>query len=100
MAQTAKPSMPSRHSHVAPLALTSAGAFLRLSEHARALFFLWSDWGRPQPAALKGTKSEAWDRTGFTARFRHPDDYRPRKRYVWGTKAKPSGVGAPTALLF
>jgi hypothetical protein len=36
----------------------------------------------------------------FTVRFRRPDGRCPRTRHVWGTKAKPSGVGAPTALLF
>ena len=55
------------------LAWRSAGAHLRLSKNVRALFFL----GR--------TGGEAHG-TGFTARFRHPDEYRPRKRYVWGTR--------------
>jgi len=32
--------------------------------------------------------------------FRQPDDDRPRKRHVRGTKAKPLGVGALAALLF
>ena len=45
------------------------------------------------PAALKGTQSEASAAVASLPRFRHPDDCRPRKRYVLGTKAKPSGVG-------
>ena len=36
----------------------------------------------------------------FTARFGSPNDCRPRKRHVWGTKAKPLGCVPPTALLF
>ena len=57
-------------------------ALLRLSENVRALSFL----GRTGGVPTSGTEGDAGDahRTGFTARFRHPDDYRPRKRYVWG----------------
>src|SRR6516164_11650612 len=67
----------------------SVGALLRLSENARALFFLGRT-GVSSTAALKG----------ITARFRQPDDCCPRTRHVWGTKAKPLAAVPPTALLF
>jgi len=62
----------------------SAGTLLRLSNNVRALFFLGRTWGVPA-SGTEGDAGEAY-RTAFTARFRHPDDYRPRKRYVWGTR--------------
>ena len=77
------------------LAWRSAGAHLRLSKNVRALFFLGRTWGVPD----NGTEGDVGEahRTAFTARFRHPDDYRPRKRYVWGTRQ--SRWPPPTALL-
>ena len=55
-----------------------------LSKNARALFFL-SRTGASLPAALKGDVGEA-HRTGFTTRFRHPDDYRPRNGTYGGRR--------------
>jgi hypothetical protein len=48
---------------------------LDCSENVRALFYL-GDWG----------KVKRQPHPGFTARFRQPNDCRPRKRHVWGTR--------------
>src|SRR5262249_4277800 len=55
--------------------------------------------GASPPAALKGDEKVKLQRAHcFTARFRHPGDYRPRKRYVGG-QGKAVGCVPPTALL-
>jgi hypothetical protein len=67
-----------------------------LSANTLALFFVGRTGSSPPPAEGKmGTKVKIHH---FTARST-PNDCRPRKRHVWGTKAKPLSVGALAALL-
>jgi hypothetical protein len=64
--------------------LAQRGRIFTLEPKRASAILPRSDWGRPH----HGTEGDAGDahRTGFTTRFRQPDDYRPRKRYVWGTR--------------
>ena len=85
------------------LAWRSACAFLRLSENLRALFFPRSDLGASPPAALKGTPKVKRHPSKAVLHYpvSTPARCRPRKRYGWGTKAKPlAAAHVLAALLF
>jgi hypothetical protein len=70
-----------RHSLVAPLALTR---YLRLSENARAVFFLGRTGSSPHPTEpTMGTKVKI---STTSPPVRQPARCCPRKRHVWGTR--------------